>query len=237
MVGLTLVVPDKTDSERDSVAASWAAHGGHVLRLGRFWEPPPLEPNLVKLYGNDAFCLVIAQLLGLQLVSPPDDLLLRAPSTLVKRQVALATLASAGEALPAFIKPLTPKQFRAGSFANLPALAAETRGLPTDTPVIVSEIVDLLAEARTFVLDSAVRDCAIYAGSASASEAEAFASVAARDLDLPATCVLDVGFVPDRGWVLIEGNPAWGAGLNGCQAERVLPCIAEATRPRDQPDA
>jgi len=29
---------------------------------------------------------------------------------------------------------------------------------------------------------------------------------------------------------VIEANAAWGAGLNGCAAEKVMPCIAAATR-------
>lgn len=34
-------------------------------------------------------------------------------------------------------------------------------------------------------------------------------------LDLPTTCLIDVALVED-GWCLLEGNAAWGAGLNGC---------------------
>ncbi len=71
-----LVIPAGADPERDHVALAWTAEGGAVLRLDRFWEPPALETARVRLYGNDTFCLVVAEVLGLVLVSPPDDLLL-----------------------------------------------------------------------------------------------------------------------------------------------------------------
>ena len=73
--GLTLLIPDKSDVERDAVAAAWERAGGEVLRLGRFWEPPSLEAASVRVYGNDTFGLVLAQKLGLALISPADDLL------------------------------------------------------------------------------------------------------------------------------------------------------------------
>ncbi len=42
MVGLNLVIPDKTDPERDSVADRWRARGGAITRIGRFWDPHTL---------------------------------------------------------------------------------------------------------------------------------------------------------------------------------------------------
>src|SRR5687767_8174705 len=84
---LLLLIPDKDDEERAAIADVWAAAHGEVLRLGRFWEPPQVEPRRVRVYGNDTFCLVLAQKLSLELVSPPDDLLLRLEPTHLKRWV------------------------------------------------------------------------------------------------------------------------------------------------------
>jgi hypothetical protein len=42
--------------------------------------------------------------------------------------------------------------------------------------------------------------------------------------------VMDVGLVPGTGWVVIEFNAAWGAGLNGCDPNRILPAIEAASR-------
>ena len=46
-----LVIPEKPDVERDEVARVWQENGGQVLSLGRFWEPPLLDPTQVRLYG------------------------------------------------------------------------------------------------------------------------------------------------------------------------------------------
>ena len=46
---------------------------------------------------------------------------------------------------------------------------------------------------------------------------------------LPRTVVVDVGLVDGRGWAVIEFNASWGAGLNGWDAEKVLPAIVSAS--------
>src|SRR5262245_8410538 len=111
--GLTLVISDKPDPERDAVAASWELCGGEVLRLGRFWEPPALDPACVRVYGADAFCHVLAQKLALTLVSPSDDLLLHLSPAVVKRAVRGAKVSSVESmAFPAFVKSFIPKLIR-----------------------------------------------------------------------------------------------------------------------------
>jgi hypothetical protein len=37
---------------------------------------------------------------------------------------------------------------------------------------------------------------------------------------------LDVGIIAGRGWATIEANPAFGAGIYGCDAAKVLETIA-----------
>jgi hypothetical protein len=70
---LLLLIPEKLDTERNAVAEVWQAQGGEVLRLGRFWDPPEINRSRVRLYGNDTFCLILAQKLQLELLSPSDD--------------------------------------------------------------------------------------------------------------------------------------------------------------------
>ncbi|AKJ00476.1 ATP-grasp domain-containing protein [Archangium gephyra] len=230
--GLTLLIPEKVDPERDAVARAWQAGGGSVLRIGRFWSPPEVDHQRVRLYGNDTFCLVLAQKLGLELVSPPDDLLLTVDPAWLQRELHGSTLARvAHESFPRFIKPLIPKQFRARVYRGPAELEEECRGLTADTVVQSAEIVDIQAEARAFVLDQQVRTCAIYEGEGSTLEAEAFLEAFARANPLPRTCVLDAALIRGRGWTLLEANASWGAGLNGCDPTRAIACIAEATRP------
>lgn len=50
-------------------------------------------------------------------------------------------------------------------------------------------------------------------------------------MTLPRAMVVDVGFVADRGWAVIEFNAAWGAGLNGCDPEKIVAVILAASDP------
>lgn len=227
--GLNLLVSDKPDVERDALADAFAQGGGEVHRLGRFWDPPVFDPATVRVYGADSFCLVLQQKLGFGLCSPADDLLLRVPSPFLKRQLAQRTLADALSSLPAFVKPVTPKQFRGAVYTSPEDLAAECRGLPQETAVFVAETVTLTAEVRSFVLDGHVLDAAVYEGNAALADANAFITELVQRVELPRSVVVDVGFVADRGWAVIEFNAAWGAGLNGCNAIRVLPAIIAAS--------
>ncbi|WLQ17374.1 ATP-grasp domain-containing protein [Hahella aquimaris] len=231
LAGLTLVIPEKSDPERDSVAAAWSAAGGEVSRLGRFWEPPSYDPAKVRVYGNDTFALVLAQKLGLDLISPADDLLVQLPQQALQRSVTLLPLSMAMTSpFPAFLKPAAPKLFKASVYASPNDLDVETRGLEPDTPVLHSEIVHFACEIRCFVWRGEILDAALYEGDGALEDGLKFARQLAHSEHLPATCVIDIGYIPQRGWATIEANAAWGAGLNGCRAEKVLPCIEAATR-------
>jgi hypothetical protein len=227
--GLNLLVSDKADIERDALADAFTKGGGEVHRLGRFWDPPVFDPATVRVYGADSFCLVLQQKLGFDLCSPADELLLQVPSPLLRRQLVKRTLVDALSSLPAFVKPVTPKQFRGAVYASSAALAAECRGLPQDTAVFVAEIVILAAELRSFVLDGHVLDAAVYEGTAAVDGAITFITEVVKAARLPRAVVIDVGYVVDRGWALIEFNAAWGAGLNGCNATKVLPAVLAAS--------
>ena len=224
---MLLIIPDKPDGERDAVASAWGEEGGTVLRLARFWEPPPVEPLLVRVYGPDTFCLVVAQKLGLELVSPPDDLVLRVGEADLKRRIVRETLGGLQD-FPAFVKPLVPKLFRAGVYASQEALLVECRGLEDSTELLVAEPVTILCEARAFVLRGQLQSCAVYEGEGSLAEARSFLSGLAERLVLPVTCVLDAALIEGRGWALLEANATWGAGLNGCDARSILPCLKAA---------
>ena len=66
--GMLLLIPEKSDLERDAIASAWIASGGEVLKLGRFWDPPlGLPAGRVRVYGGGAFCMVLAEKLNLSL--------------------------------------------------------------------------------------------------------------------------------------------------------------------------
>jgi hypothetical protein len=228
---LTLVIPSKADVEREAVAQAWSDGGGRVERLDRFWEPPAhVDREGVRLYGNDTFCLVVAQKLDLRLVSPDERILAAVPDFLLRRRVRIVDLGALERVVfPVFVKPVVPKQFRAAVYASKADLESECHGLGQETAVVVSEVVRFEAEARAFALDSVIRTLAVYEGAANHDHAAYFAERVLRALDLPRTCVLDVGLLDDGSWAFIEANATWGAGLNGCDPMAVAVCIAAAT--------
>ena len=233
--GLTIVVRDKPDIERDAVCQCWERRGGSVLRIGRFWDPPALDRSAVRLYGPDTFCLVLAQKLGLQLLALDDSLLAGLGADLLKRELRAMSLAEAiGSLYPRFIKPVTPKAFRAAVYGSLADVETECQGLEPATRVLVSEPVEIVAEARCFVLDASVATCAIYEGDGSVHEAGDFGSKVASIVRLPKTCVADVALVKQRGWAVVEFNSTWGSGLNGCDPDAVADCLVLATLPESR---
>ncbi len=230
-VGLTLLVPDKPDPERDAVAAAWEQAGGAVIRLARFWDPPAIDRATVRLYGGESFCLVLEQKLALELCSPEDNLLLTLEPRFLGRHVVKTTVAAiSAVSLPAFVKSLVPKVIRSRVYSSGSELEAECSGLDPSTGLLVSDVVAFVAEARCFVLDGRVLDCALYEGIADIAAARTFAEEVTAHADLPRTVVIDVGALRGGGWVVIELNATWGAGLNGCDPARVLPAIEAATR-------
>ena len=230
--GLTLLIPEKADSERNAVAQIWKSRGGEVLSLGKFWEPPLLEPATVRVYGNDTFCLVLAQKLGLDLKEPPEELLCGLPVEYLSREIkAISLIEIETETFPLFCKSAAPKLFQAAVYTSAKDVQTECKDLEDTTRVLVSEIVKVNCEARCFVLDGHVLDCAIYEGNESNREsAIEFANKAAASLVLPETCVMDIGYFQGKGWGIVEFNASWGAGLNSCDPEKVYPAIERATR-------
>ena len=185
----------------------------------------------MRVYGADSYCQVLAQKLGLVLLSPPDDLLLHLAPALTKRGLQGSTLAAAGTlAFPAFIKTFVPKLIRSRVYESAADLAAEARGLEPNTALIVSEIVRFVAEARSWLLDAEVLSLACYEGDVDVTIARELAAAIGRDPAMTSPCVVDLGLTDDRGWLTIEANAAWGAGLNGCDPVAAARCIAMATR-------
>lgn len=141
-MALSLLIPSKGDEERDQVAEVCSATVGPVVRVDRFWEPPDVDRESVRVYGIDTFCLVLAQLLDLVLVSPPDDWLFTLQPNALGRVIERVALRDAPLIeFPRFVKPIIPKQFRAAVYLDSAALDVETRGLVSDTEMIEYKIV------------------------------------------------------------------------------------------------
>lgn len=238
--GLTLLLPARADEERDAVAAAWSARGGAVLRLERFWEPPPLRAHAVRLYGPEGFALVLAQKLGLELVSPPDAWLTTLDRSWLGRPVERAVLGAVLEgAFPLFVKPLVPKAFAARVYPNPAVLRRVTEGIDPRDEVLVSPPVRFGCEVRVFMREGRVVAAGLYEGTpppGGAVQAVAGAAAAAGRLagavKLPRTLVVDLGWLEGAGFVVVEANATWGSGLNGCDPVGAAWCLEAACRVR-----
>ncbi|MDF2192939.1 ATP-grasp domain-containing protein [Paraflavitalea sp. CAU 1676] len=229
-----LIIPEKTDIEFDEVLSIWTANGGRVKRLGKYWiKDEELTASKLVIYGNQTFALVLAQIYNLDLISPDDALITRLDKRWTKRDITLTQIGKIdGAILPAFIKPVIPKLFVAGSFSDLNAFNDATKGLQTTEEVMVSNIItDITAEARSYVKSGVVMDIALYEGTADTEEARLFLEDFLTDNhhQLPAVVVVDLAYSSSLGWFVLEFNACWGAGLNHCKAEKVIDCMKEAT--------
>lgn len=229
-----LLIPEKTDVEFEQVFATWTKDGGQIKRLGKYWiKDEELAKQQIAIYGNQSFAFVLAQIYNVELVSPDDTLIARLGNEWTKRTVELKQIGQISEIdFPIFIKPVIPKIFVAGVFQTLADFREVTKGLEENEEILVSNIVEhIQAEARSFIKDGVVKDIAFYEGSGDLESGRHFVSKFINDnkSKLPNVAVVDIAFSKQTGWFILEFNACWGAGLNGCNAGKVIDCIIGAT--------
>ncbi len=227
-----LFIPDKIDIERDSIANTWIDNGGEVKRIGKFWEKPILDSRRVTIYGIDTFSLVLAQVIGVSLIEPKDEVIRDIPAKWIKRKIHVTAIADINTSIfPTFIKPVKPKTFTSKVYHTLQEFLTETKGIEPNEEIIQSDIIQIDSEIRAFILDNQILDLAIYEGDAHIAFAKAFLEdfLNNHTIDLPKTYVVDIGYNHKDEWFIIEFNSSWGAGLNGCDPNNVISGIREAT--------
>lgn len=226
-----LLIPDKTDEERDRIAQIWESKGGEVKRIGKFWIKPEIGDKRVCIYGYDTFCLVLAQVLGIEMEMVKDEWIANLPMKYLKRNIEVREIKDIAKiTFPKFIKPVTPKLFKAEIFESEDALKEKIKGIDVIEKLICSDTIQVDKEVRSFILDRKVKDLAFYEGNGDVSEAREFIDdfLTNCKLNLPKTFVLDIGFNEKDKWFVVEFNSSWGAGLNFCKPEKVIDCIREA---------
>jgi hypothetical protein len=229
-----LLIPEKSDIEFEQVFETWTKNGGLIRRLGKYWvRDEELAKQRIAIYGNQAFSLVLAQIYNVELISPDDTLIARLGNKWTKRNITLKQIGQVTPAeFPVFIKPVIPKLFNAGIFHAIADFKQVTAGLQDIEQVLVSGIVDnIRAEARSYIMDSVIKDVAIYEGSADLDTGKKFLTdfIESNKLNLPKVVVIDIAYSNSLGWFVLEFNACWGAGLNNCKAENVIDCIVGAT--------
>ena len=245
----TLIVPDRA-SNSDIKALSGAASAlGWAFAPVRYQLPDGFQATVPVVYGDPLFCDIVAAQLGVRLLEPSDDFLVRLPEEWRKRSVSLTTLADARlwEAGPVFAKPAADKSFPAMVYASGAALPGE-EAVPGTTPVLVSEPVRWEVEWRLFVREGKVVTRSPYfrngkldfvARSEELGELRSFTKALLLEIEplLPPVVVLDIGKIAGKGWAVVEANPSWASGLYGCDPKQTLIALSLATVPGDTQSA
>jgi hypothetical protein len=236
----------------DSAAVDLAADRANwkVYRAERWRDVEQLAATDIVVYGEHMFAEYVAQVHQLALLQPPFHFVASLPSAFRKRTIQFTDLRNA-RSWPetAFFKPADDKCFPAKVYKS----GAELPGgdiLPDATPVLISEPVEWELEFRCFVLDRQVATCSPYLRGgvlaqdedgtwpADPSEIRAVTAWTSEVLSdgsvrVPPALVLDVGVIQGRGWAVVEANPAWAAGIYGCDPDTVLPVLARSCVRRD----
>jgi hypothetical protein len=207
----------------------------------------PQPSGQVVFYGGADVALSVAVRFHLALLEPPLNLLTRLPLEFRLRAVEYGTFRDLSRLkAPAFIKPADPlnKAFDAGVSANVRDIRVP-KGVDGGTPVLVAEPVQWLAEYRCFILEGEVAAMSPYLsfgrpvwrpfgqggeGARECSHVRAFCErlFSQSHVAFPPAFVMDVGLIEDRGWAVVEFNPAWCSGLLGADPRRVLAVLRRA---------
>lgn len=242
----TLVLSHRYSADSNALFSAALAAGWDVERLHSFRCPEGLAERSPVYYGETLLADAISDDLGIVFLEPAADWLPRLPLRHRLRDVKLLTLAEA-IVLPEriFAKPTDDKCFPARVYENGAAIDPDPM-LTRDLPVLVSEPVRFDIEFRFFIVERRVSAFSPYIrqgslarnedGDWSTNESEIAGAKACiqalledPDVALPPAVVVDVGHMVDRGWGIVEANPAWASGLCGSNPADVLPVLRRAS--------
>lgn len=238
----TLILSPRFSDDSITLRRAAVALGWDVMRLASWRCPEDFEPEEPVLFAEPLFNEAVAQQLGVAVIEPPEDFLVRLPVEYVGRRVRLMTAAEARTIPgPVFLKPPNRKTFP----ARVHASGADLPEMPDDDPVLASEPVEWQAEFRYFVRDRRVHAWSPYwlhgalarrddewvvdPEMASVTGALVDRLLADSRVDLPAAVVIDAGVIRGVGPAVVEANEASGAGFYGCDPRDVLEVLRAAT--------
>lgn len=239
----TLVLTPRYTEDSQALWKAAASRGWPVERLNGWHVPDHLKAKKdLVLYVEALFGPTIAEQLGLQLVDPPEDWLVRLPFKYKLRNIHLTTLGRARlSEEERFVKPPNDKSFPAAVYVG----SSLPREFDDDMLVLMSDVVSWKTEFRCFILNRSLVTYSIYARGGELQREvqyhseldedaglEKFMSefLADPDVDLPSATVVDVGYIEGSGWACVEQNAAWGAGIYGCDPSRVLDVVCHAVK-------
>jgi len=226
--------------------ADSARHAG--WRAYAFDESPHVKPRgKLVFYGGTDKARATASRFHLALLEPPFDLLAKLPVEFRRRSVECGRFGDLSRLkAPTFVKPADAlnKAFDAGIYASVRDIRTPRR-VNSDSPVLVAEPVEWSAEYRCFIREGELTAWSPYIsfgrpvwkafgpGTLAARAPESILSFCHRlfsrsGVSFPPAFVMDVGMIDDRGWAVVEFNPAWCSGVLGADPRKVLAVLERA---------
>jgi hypothetical protein len=239
------------------VLSAWSLPAAKALALAArqagwrayaFEQSPDTKPRgKIVFYGGTDKARAIARQLQLALLEPPFELLAQLPREFRQRAVECSCFGALSRLkAPAFVKPADAlnKAFDPGIYARARDIRAPN-GVDPNSPVLVAEPVEWSAEYRCFIREGEVVAWSPYisfgrpvwkAFGPGTLTAEAPANVLSfcgrlfsrSGVSFPPAFVIDVGLIDDRGWAVVEFNPAWCSGVLGADPRKVLAVLERA---------
>jgi hypothetical protein len=227
--------------------------GWDVLSAPQSWR---LDDNLIKSgikgvpYGSSLFCETIAQQMNWNLLRNNFDWLCELPIEYTSRKIELMTLGEAKKITERkFIKPVDIKCFDAKIYES--GSFAPHESISNDCPTLVSDPVEFTLEYRCFIENFKVHTWSNYIYEDHIINSKFWKKVpegishpcdfvqemlydigawAGRPASIYNTqaSVIDVGYIRDKGWAIIETNEAWASGIYGCDPIKVLKVLEKS---------
>ena len=230
---------DSVNMSRAALASGW-----DVLRVVDYtYQDDGVKPIL---YASKNLATIVSEACHVRFDRPPNDWLARLPERYLKRLVTYHAVAPEHwPERPMFVKCADTKWFPAKVYTpeEMPDLGTQM----DEDGILVSDPVRFESEFRTFVLDGRVMDISSYMAAGVPTQTEngwlSFPELEAHvvriveeiaadpAVDLPRSVVIDLGYIEDLGWAVIEANESWFSGLYACDPVRVLETIEGAVIP------
>ncbi|PQA97150.1 hypothetical protein B0A69_03675 [Chryseobacterium shigense] len=239
MKNIIALSPMYTEDSNNLKKAS--IHSPYELnRFNAKWNvPEEFRVDVIAVYGEDIYAEIVADQCGLTLMKPDDNWLSLISEDFTKRKISYGQMKDYVDQENIFIKCSDFKSFKAGVYQKV----TDIKGFDTvdlNSTVFTSEVVEWQLEVRCFVLHGELKTYSSYWRN-DAFDMNPLSEQEENDLfvffdsfirkyasTLPAAIVLDFGVIKEKGWALIEANPAWCSGLYACDAEKALEVIVES---------
>jgi hypothetical protein len=236
-----LIVTPRTDiSATHTLLDAAKKRGWEAIRAEGY--KPDIQQNEVVLYGETLFTTMAARHLKYAILEPTFDWLAHISRHYLLRDVAIMTLQEARKiTVPKFVKAADGnKAIHAEVYTTGQDLPS--RYISQNLPVLVSDPVSWQTEFRFFILNRAIATFSIYARDGNLeqyaspeeqSEAQAFCQKILSDdaIAAPPAWVLDVGYIENSSWAIVEPNPVSSSGIYQCDPDKVLDALQRACIP------